>query len=78
MDIQKTHAVELDFFEIFLPYSFRLIGPQTKQVNMHPCSPKIGLNFLFAGFWTLGKQPLAAFSGLVTFMRTAVNPAFTL
>jgi hypothetical protein len=78
MDIQKTHAVELDFLEIFLPYSFRLIGPQTKQVNIHPCSAKIGLNFLFAGFWTLGKQPLAAFSVLVTFMRTAVNPAFTL
>ncbi len=23
--------VELDFFQIFLPYSFRLIGPQTKH-----------------------------------------------
>jgi hypothetical protein len=43
MDNQKTHVVELDFFEIFLPYSFRLIGPQTKQGNMHPCSAKIGL-----------------------------------
>jgi hypothetical protein len=31
MDNQKTHVVELEFFEIFLPYSFRLIGPQTKQ-----------------------------------------------
>jgi hypothetical protein len=29
-------VVELDFFQIFLLYSFRLIGPQTKQGNMHP------------------------------------------
>ncbi len=35
--------VELDFF-IFLPYSFRLIGPQTKQGYIHPWSVKIGLN----------------------------------
>jgi hypothetical protein len=43
MDNQKTHVVLLEFFEICLPYSFRLIGPQTKQGNMHPCSAKIGL-----------------------------------
>ena len=28
---------------LLLPYSFRLIGPQTKQGNMHPCSAEIGL-----------------------------------
>ncbi len=31
------------FFQIFLPYSFRLIGPQTKQGYIHPWSVKIGL-----------------------------------
>jgi hypothetical protein len=36
-------VVETEFFRIFLPYSFRLIGPQTKQGNMHPWSVKIGL-----------------------------------
>ncbi len=36
--------VELDFFQIVLPYSFRLIGPQTKQGYIHPWSVKIGLN----------------------------------
>ncbi len=40
---QKTQVVELDFFQIVLPYSFRLIGPQTKQGNMHPWWVKIGL-----------------------------------
>jgi hypothetical protein len=30
-NVHKTHVVELDFFQIFLPYSFRLIGPQTKH-----------------------------------------------
>jgi hypothetical protein len=35
--------VEIEFFRIFLPYSFRLIGPQTKKGNMHPWSVKIGL-----------------------------------
>jgi hypothetical protein len=30
-NVQKTHVVELDFFQIFPPISFRLIGPQTKQ-----------------------------------------------
>ncbi len=40
--------VELDFFQIFLPYSFRLIGPQTKQGCMHPCSAEIGLNLALA------------------------------
>jgi hypothetical protein len=29
-------VVELDFFQIFLPYSFRLIGAQTKQSQIHP------------------------------------------
>ncbi len=51
--------VELEFFQIFLPYSFRLIGPQTKQGCMPPCSAEIGLevpkreNFSpdFDGFW---------------------------
>jgi hypothetical protein len=36
-------VVELEFFQIFLPYSFRLIGPQTKQGCMHPCTAEIGL-----------------------------------
>jgi hypothetical protein len=36
-------VVELEVLQIFLPYSFRLIGPQTKQGNMHPWSVKIGL-----------------------------------
>jgi hypothetical protein len=36
-------VVELEFFQIFLPYSFRLIGSQTKQGNMHPWSVKTGL-----------------------------------
>jgi hypothetical protein len=34
---------EPDFFQIVLPYSFRLIGPQTKQGYIHPWSVKIGL-----------------------------------
>jgi hypothetical protein len=41
----KTHGVELDFFLIFLPYSFRLIGPQTRQGYIHPWSVKIGLRY---------------------------------
>ena len=49
IDNQKTHVIKKDFFEIFLPYSFRLIGPQTKQVNMHPCSAKIGLMHAYLG-----------------------------
>ncbi len=36
--------VELDFLKNFLPYSFRLIGTQTKQGYIHPWSVKIGLN----------------------------------
>ena len=35
-NVQKTHVVELEFFQIFLPYSFRLIGPLTKQGLIHP------------------------------------------
>jgi hypothetical protein len=35
-------VVELQFVQIFLPYSFRLIGP-TKQGNIHPRCVKIGL-----------------------------------
>ena len=31
------------FFQIFLPYSFRLIGAQTKQSLIHPWWVKIGL-----------------------------------
>jgi hypothetical protein len=38
MDNHKTYLVELEFLEIFLLYSFRHIGPQTKQGNMHPRS----------------------------------------
>jgi hypothetical protein len=38
--IRRPTWVELEFFEIFLPYSFRLIGPQTKQGNMHLAQPK--------------------------------------
>jgi hypothetical protein len=48
MDNQKTHVVELEFLLLFLPYSFKLIGPQTKQGNMHPCSAKIGLKVVCA------------------------------
>jgi hypothetical protein len=33
-------------FQIFLPYSFRLIRPQTKQGNIHLWWVKIGLNIL--------------------------------
>jgi hypothetical protein len=29
-------VVELDFFQIFLPYTFRLIGPQTKHSQIQP------------------------------------------
>jgi hypothetical protein len=36
-------VVELDFFQIFLPYSFRLIGPQTKHSQIQPWWVKIGL-----------------------------------
>ncbi len=43
MNNQKTHVVELEFFEFFLPYSFRLFGLQTKQGNIHPFSAEIGL-----------------------------------
>jgi len=35
-------VIELEIFQIFLPYSFRLIGSQTKQGNMHPWWVKIG------------------------------------
>ncbi len=35
--------MELEFVQIFLCYGFRLIGPQTKQGCMHPCSAEIGL-----------------------------------
>ncbi len=38
--------VELDFFQIFLPYSFRLIGPQTKHSQIQPWWVKIGLKEL--------------------------------
>ncbi len=43
---QKTHVVEKEFFEIFLPFSFRLIRPQIKQGNMHLHSAEIGLKVL--------------------------------
>jgi hypothetical protein len=33
------------FLQIFLPYSFRLIGPQTKQGYIHPLSVKVGLSY---------------------------------
>jgi hypothetical protein len=41
--IKMTHVVELDFSKNFLPYSFRLIRPLTKQGYIHPWSVKIGL-----------------------------------
>ncbi len=44
--------VELDFFSNFLPYSFRLIGAQTKQSQIHPWWVKIGLKLTF--FWFFG------------------------
>jgi hypothetical protein len=52
-DNQEPHVVEIEFFEIFLRYSFRLIGPQTKQGNMHPCSAKTGLSFIQWRCWIL-------------------------
>jgi len=36
-------VVELDFYQIFLPYTFRLIGPQTKHSQIQPWWVKIGL-----------------------------------
>ncbi len=38
--------VEPDFFQIFLPYSFRHIGPQTKHSQIQPWWVKIGLTHL--------------------------------
>ena len=47
------HVVELNFFQIFLPYSFRLIGPQTKHSQIQPWWVKIGLNQkYFQYYWT--------------------------
>ncbi len=48
LNVQKSHVVELDFFQLFLLYSFRLIGPQTKQGYIHPWSVKIGLKLFRA------------------------------
>ncbi len=72
MDNQKTHVEELEFFEIFLPYSFRLIGPQTKQGNMHPWSAKIGLKF---GFRPVAKfiHPVAEFIDPVRKLKPALK-----
>jgi hypothetical protein len=33
---EEEEEEELDFFQIFLPYSFRLIGPQTKHSQIQP------------------------------------------
>jgi len=60
---------ELDFFINFLPYSFRLIGPQTKQRYIHSWSVKIGLKKQF-------HEPLSSFSisGLIKFRFLTKQP----
>ncbi len=41
--IRRPMWQNLNFFKFFCQKSFRLIGPQTKQVNMYPWSVKIAI-----------------------------------
>ncbi len=54
--------VELDFFQIFLPYSFRLIGPQTKHSQIQPWWVKIELK---PKHWNYSNKEAQAFASLL-------------
>jgi hypothetical protein len=65
MDNQKTHMVGEEFFEIFLLHAFRLIGPQTKQGNMQPCTAKIGLSSLSSVVYTVQSVHVVVHAGRI-------------